>query len=85
MYQNGLLEVLNIQPGQPTDLTCAYRISKSNEGMTIKDWKKCMVARKEVLRSNIRRSARIEDRIISILHNKESGPILFYTILPKRR
>ena len=44
-----------------------------------------MDSRKEVLGSNIVRKARIEDRIISILHNGESGPILFYAILPKRR
>ena len=40
MYQNGRLEVLNIQPGHPTDLTCAYRISKTGEHMLIKEWKK---------------------------------------------
>ena len=44
-----------------------------------------MDSRKEVLGSNIVRKARIEDKIISILHNGESGPILFYAILPKRR
>ena len=44
-----------------------------------------MESRKDVLGSNIVRKARIEDRIISILHNGESGPILFYAILPKRR
>ena len=31
MYQNGRLDVLNIQPGHPTDLTCAYRISETGE------------------------------------------------------
>ena len=42
MYQNGCLEVLNIQPGHPTDLTCAYRISETGEHMLIKEWKKCL-------------------------------------------
>ena len=83
MYQNGRLDVLNIQPGRPTNLTCAYRISKNGERMIIKEWKKCMDIRKEVLQSNIARKARIGDMIISILHNGESGPILFYAILPK--
>ena len=82
MFQNGRLDVLNIQPGHLTNLTCPYRISKSNEDMAIKDWNKCMVTRKEVLGSNIRQSARIGDMIISILHNGESGSILFYAILP---
>ena len=85
MFQKGRLDVLNIRPGHPTSHSCSYRISKSNEDMTIKDWKKCMVTRKEVLGSNIRQSARIGDKIILILHNGESGPILFYAILPKRR
>ena len=39
MYYNGRLEVLNLQPGHPTDLTCAYRISKTGEHMLIKEWK----------------------------------------------
>ncbi|XBI50981.1 hypothetical protein VPH35_033575 [Triticum aestivum] len=84
MYQNGRLDVLNIQPGHPTNLTCPYRISKTGEHMVILEWKKCMDSCKEVLGSNIVRKARIGDRVISILHNGESGAILFYAILPKR-
>ena len=79
------LDVLNLWPCHPTNHSCSYRISKTDEEMTIKYWKKCMVNRRELLGSNIRRSARIGDMIISILHNGESGPILFYAILPKRR
>ena len=59
------------------DLTYAYRISETDEHMLIKEWKKCLDIRKEVLESNIKRKARIGDRIISILRNGESGPILF--------
>ena len=84
MYQNGRLDVLNIQPGHLTSLTYPYRISKTGEHMVIKEWKKCMDNRKVVLGSKIVRKARIGDRIISILYNGESGPILFYAILPKR-
>ena len=54
MYQNGRLDVLNIQPGHPTNLNCPYRISK-----------------------------RSGDGMISILHNGESGSILFYAIYLK--
>ena len=82
MYQNGRLDVLNIQPGHPTNHTCPYRISKTGEDMIIKEWKKCMVSLREVLGSKIVRKARIGDMIISILHNGASGPILFYVILP---
>ena len=85
MFHNGRLDVLNIQLGHPTNLTCPYRISKTGEHMVILEWKKCMDSCKEVLGSNIVRKARIGDRIISNLHNEESGPILFYAILPKRR
>ena len=80
MYQNGRLAVLNIQPGQSKELTCAYQISKTGEHM--QEWKKCLDIHKEVLGSNIKRKARIGDRIISILHNGESGAILFFAILP---
>ena len=82
MKQNGRPEVLNIQPGHPTDLTCAYEISKTGEHILIKEWKKCLDSRKVVLGSNIKQKARIRDRIISILHNEESGAILFFAILP---
>ncbi|XBI44357.1 hypothetical protein VPH35_108998 [Triticum aestivum] len=84
MHQNGRLNVLNIQPSHPTNHTCAYRVSKNGEHMIIKEWKKCMDICKEVIGSNIARKARIGDRIISILHNGESGAILFYAILPKK-
>ena len=85
MFQNGRLDVLNIQPGHPTNHTYPYWISKTGEDMIIKERKKCMVSRREVLRSNIVRKARIGDMIISIFHNGESGAILFYAILRKRR
>ena len=84
MYQKGRLNVLKIQAGRSTNLTCPYQISKRDGDMKITKWKKCMDSRKELLGSNIVRKARIGDRIISILHNGESGAILFYTILPKR-
>ena len=54
MYQNGRREVLNILQGQSRELTCAYRISKTGDHMFIKEWKKCLDIRKEVLGSNIK-------------------------------
>ena len=82
MYQNGSLQVLNLYPGHPTNLNCPYRISRRSGDMLIREWKKCMDSRKEVLGSKRKRRARIGDRMISILHNGESGSILFYAILP---
>ena len=81
MFPKGHLDVLNLRPSLPRLHYCSYRISKTDEDMTIKDWKKCMDNRRELLGTNIERSARIRDRIVSILHNGESGPILFYAIL----
>ena len=84
MYQNGRPDVLNIRPGHPMNLTYPYRISKIDEDMTIKSWKKFMDNCRELHGTNIVGGARIGDRIIAILQNGESGPILFYAILPKR-
>ena len=84
MFPKGRLDVMSLRPGHPTHHNYSYRISKTDEDMTIKDWKQCMVSRTEVLGSNIVRGARIRDEIISILHNGESGSILFYVILSKR-
>ena len=82
MYQKGSLNVLNIQPGHPTNLNCPYRISQRSGDMLINKWKKCMDSRKELLGSNIQRRAKIGDGMIVILRNGESGSILFYAILP---
>lgn len=82
MYTHGTFHVLNIQPGLPTNLNCPYWVSKRSGAMTIKEWKKCMDSRKELLGSKRQRRARIGDRMIAILHNGESGSILFYAILP---
>ena len=82
MYLKGSVNVLNIQPDHSMNLNCSYEISKRSGDMLIREWKKCMDSRKEVLGSKRKRSARIGDRMISILHNGESGSILFYAILP---
>ena len=39
MYQNGRLDVLNIQPGHPTNLNCPYRISRRTGDILIREWK----------------------------------------------
>ena len=82
MYTHDSLHVLNIQPGRPTNLNCPYRVSKRSGDMTIKELKKCMDSRKELLGSKKQRRARIGERMIAILHNGELGSILFYAILP---
>ena len=81
MYLKGSVNVLNIQPGRPMNLNYSYEISKRSGDMKIKEWKKCMDSRKGLLGSKRKRSARIGDRMFSILHNGELGSILFYAIL----
>lgn len=81
MYQNGSLRVLNIYPGHPTNLNCRYRISKRSGDMTIKEWKKCMDSRKELLESKRKRSARIGDmcsyfRLIHVQQNAKCTNLL---------
>ena len=80
IFPKGRLDVISLRPGRPRLHCYSYRISKTDEDMTIKAWKKCMDNRRELLGSNIVRSTRIGDKIISILHNGASGPILFYVI-----
>ena len=84
MYQNVRLNVLNIRPGRPANHTCAYRVSKNDEHMIIKEWKKCMDIRKEVLGSNIARKARIGDRIISISIMESQGLSCFMLFYPRK-
>jgi hypothetical protein len=85
MFSKGCLEVISLRPGHPRLHRCSYHISKTDEDMTIKEWKKCMDNCRELLGSNIVRSARIRDRIISILYNGASGAILFYAIFTLER
>ena len=96
MLQRGRIDVMSLRPPRPGQLqyphhSCPYRISKSEEAMTINDLKKCFDHHRELLGSNIVRRPRLGDRMISVLYygeliflNGESMPILFYDILPKR-
>ena len=77
MYQNGKLDVLNIQAGHPTNLNYPYRIYKRSEDMKIKEWKKCMDSRKEVLGRKRKRSARIGDKMISFSIMESQGLYCF--------
>jgi hypothetical protein len=82
MHTKGHMDVVSLRPSLPTGHRCSYKISRTDEDLLIKDWKQVMNDSRELLGSNIVRSPRIGDRIISILHNGESGAMLFYAILP---
>ena len=85
MFLEGQLDVIRLRPGPPRLHHCSYRISKTDEDMTIKEWKKCMDNHRELLGSNIVRSARIGDRIISILHNGALLPLELALVFSLKR
>ena len=77
MYTHGSLHVLNIQPGHPTNLNNPYRVFKRSGDITIKEWKKCMDSRKELLGSNKQRRARIGDRMMPFFIMESQGLYCF--------
>ena len=60
MYQNGRIAVMNLQPGQSKELTCAYRISKTGEHMLIKEWKNVWTAVRRFLEATLRERQKLE-------------------------
>jgi hypothetical protein len=84
MEMKGDMSIISLRPRWPTALRSAYKISRSDEVLTIKDWSKVLRDRSELLGGNMKRSPQMGDRFISILHNGETGVYLFYAILPSR-
>ena len=64
----------------------AFRISKSEQVLIVKEWSKIMKGRREVLGgSNQKRSPQLGDRFIYILQYDEVGVLhMFYAILPEK-
>ena len=84
MHMKGDMTIISLQPSWPTVHRSAYTISQRDELLTIKDWRKVLKDRRELLGGNMKRSPQVGDRLISILHNGDSGVYLFYAILPSR-
>ena len=59
----------------------AYTIRQRDGVLTIKNWRKILNDRRELLGGNIMRNPQMGDRFICILHNGDSGVYLFYAIL----
>ena len=64
----------------------AFRISKTEECLIVKDWSKILNDCREVLGgNNQKRSPQSGDRFICMLQYDESGELhMFYAILPER-
>ena len=82
----GHMSMVSLRPRYPTLHMSAFRISKSDECLIVKDWRKIINDRREVLGgSNEKCIPRLGDRFICMLQYDESGELyMFYAILPER-
>ena len=84
---NSTMSIVSLRPRYPTMHFSAFRISKSDECLIVKEWTKfVMEERREVLRgSNQKRSPRLGERFIYMLQLDEAGVLhMFYVILAER-
>ena len=82
----GRMSMVSLRPRHPTLHMSAFRISKSEQVLIVKDWSKIVKDRREVLGgSNQKRNPQLGDRFICMLQYDESGVLhMFYAILPER-
>ena len=80
------MSIVSLRPRHPTFHTSAFRISRTEECLIVKDWSKIVNDRREVLVVNKqKRNLRLGDRFICMLQYDESGELyMFYAILPER-
>ena len=83
---NGRMSIVSLRPRHPTLHTSAFRISRTEECLIVKDWSKIVNDRREVLGgSNLKCSPRLGDRFICMLQLDEGGELhMFYVILRER-
>ena len=82
----GRMRIVSLRPRYPALHMNAFRICRSDECLIVKDWRKIVNDRREVLGgSNEKRSPRLGDRFICMLQYDESAKLyMFYAILPER-
>ena len=82
----GQMSIVNLRPRYHALHMNAFRISRSDECLIVKDWRKIVNDRREVLGgSNQKRSPQLGYRIICMLQYDEAGVLhMFYAILPER-
>ena len=82
----GRMSIVSLRPRYPTVHMSAFRISESDECLIVKDSRKIVHDRREVLGgSNEKRSPQLGDKFICMLQYDESGELyMFYAILPEK-
>ena len=82
----GRMSMVSLRPRYRTLHMSAFRISKSEQVLIVKDWSKIVKDRREVLGgSNQKRSPQLGDKLIFMLQHDEAGVLhMFYAILPER-
>ena len=82
----GCMSIVSLRPRYPALHMNAFRIYRSDECLIVKDWRKIVNDRREVLGgSNQKRNPRLGDRFICMLQLDQGGELhMFYVILPKR-
>ena len=82
----GRMSMVSLRPRHPTLHMSAFRISRSEQVLIVKDWSKIVKDRREVLgSSNQKRIPQLGDRFICMLQYDESGELyMFYAILTER-
>ena len=83
---NGGMSIVSLRPRHPTLHMCAFRISRTEKCLIVKDWSKIVNDRREVLGvNNQKRNPRLGDGFICMLQYDESGELyMFYAILPEK-
>ena len=83
----GRTKMVSLRPRHATLHMSAFRISKSDEYLIVKDWSKIVndPSREVLGGSNEKRIPRLGDRFICMLQYDESGELyMFYAILLER-
>ena len=82
----GRMIMVSLQPRHPTLHMSAFRISRSEQVLIVKDRNKIVKDCREVLGvSNQKRNLQLGDMFICMLQYDESGALhMFYAILPER-
>ena len=82
----GRMSMVSLRPRHPTLHMSAFRISRSEQVLIVKDWSKIVKDRREVLgSSNQKHNPQLGDRFICMLQYDEAGVLhMFYAILPER-
>ena len=82
----GTMSIVSLRPRYPTMHFSAFRISKIDECLIVKDWRKIVNDRREVLGGrNQKRIPRLGDMFICMLQLDEERVLhMFYVILPER-